>query len=254
MPQQETSAQWRGDLDYLVSALHREHRNLFHSVSPERFNDATRSLRAHIPSLAGHEIVVKLARLVALIGDGHTCLPLTEVPGFRRYPVRLYRYADGLFVQGIAREFADAVGGRLLAIGDTPAVDAYDAMRPLISHDNEMGITATAPTLLTIPEVLQACRVCDELEQASFVVQPLGGDRLTCTLPALKSLPADLVDARDGASSATPLWLQRSPEHNWCEYLAESGALYVQYARVRDGDTESLESCFFIVFGNVVHG
>src|ERR671939_1971942 len=135
-----TPAQWRADLDYLMTALEREHRNLSHSVSRERFDGAVRSLRARIPALAGHEIVVELARLVALVGDGHTRLPLTEVPGFRRYPLRLYQYADGLFVQAIAREHSPAAGARLLAIGDTPATEAYDAMRALISRDNEMGV------------------------------------------------------------------------------------------------------------------
>jgi hypothetical protein len=251
MPPRKTSAHWHADLDYLVDALRREHRNLFHSVSRERFDAAVRSLRTHIPFLARHEIVVELARLVALVGDGHTCLPLTEVPGFRRYALRLYHYADGLFVQGIAREHQGAAGGRLLAIGDTPAVDAYDAMRPLISHDNDMGIRAAAPTLLTIPEVLQACGVCDTLEHASFVVQSSSGEHLTCALHAVEVLPSDLADARDGAAAATPLWLQRPPEHNWCEYLTDSGALYVQYARVRDGQTESVESFFDQIFALV---
>src|SRR5437588_2411984 len=236
-----TPAQWRADLDYLVTALEREHRNLFHSVSRERFNGAARSLRARIPVLAGHEIVVGLARLVALVGDGHTRLPLTEVPGFRRYPLRLHQYADGLFVQAIAREHSAAAGARLLAIGDTPAPEAYDAMRELISRDNEMGVRATAPELLAIPEVLHARGVLGDPERVLYVVQRPSGEHLTCALHPAEALPADLAGAHDGAAAPPPLWLQRSPEQNWCTTLADARTLYVQYNRVRDTPEESVE-------------
>jgi len=243
-----TSAQWRADLDYLVEALGREHRNLFHSVSRESFDGAVRSLRARIPALDEHEIVVELARLVALVGDGHTSLPLVAIPGFRRYPLRLYHYADGLCVQAIAREHGATAGARLLAIGDTPATDAYDAMRPLISRDNEMGVKAAAPELLTIPEVLHARGVLADPEQATYVVQRPSGERVTCALRPVEALPADLADAHDGAATGSPLWLQRSPEHNWCMHLADVGALYVQYNRVRDGQDDSVAAFFDRVF------
>jgi C-terminal processing protease CtpA/Prc len=57
------------------------------------------------------------------------------------------------------------------------------------------------------------------------------------------ALPGDLADARDG-SAVPPLWLRRAPEHNWCEYLADAGALYVQYNQVRDGQEESVAAFF----------
>ncbi len=243
-----TAARWRADLDYLVEALGREHRNLFHSVSRESFDGAVRSLRARIPVLAGHEVVVELARLVALVGDGHTSLPLVVVPGFRRYPLRLYHYADGLCVQAIAREHGATAGARLLSIGDTPATDACDAMRPLISRDNEMGVRAAAPELLTIPEVLHARGVLADPERAAYVVQRPSGERVTCALRPVEALPADLADARDGAATGPPLWLQRPPEYNWCMHLADVGAVYAQYNRVRDGQDDSVAAFFDRVF------
>lgn len=243
-----TPAQWRADLDHLADALERDHRNLFHSVSRESFDGVVRSLCARIPVLDGHAIVVELARLVALVGDGHTRLPLTEVPGFRRYPLRLYHYADGLFVQAIAREHGSATGARLLAIGDTPATDAYDAMRALISRDNEMGVRAAAPELLTIPEVLHARGVLADPEHAAYLVQRPSGERVTYVLRPREALPTDLANARDGAATPPPLWLRRSPEHNWLISLTDAQTLYVQYSRVRDAPEESVEGFFDRVF------
>jgi hypothetical protein len=231
-----------------VKALECEHRNLFHMVSREHFDNTVRSLRARIPALRESQVLVELARLTALVGDGHTCFPLTEVPGFRRYPLQLYHYADGLFVQSISHEYAAAAGARLLAIGATPALDAYDAMRTLISRDNEMGVRSTAPMLLSIPEVLQACGVLHDPEHASFVMQYPSGARFTHILCPSGVPPTNLVDAGAGTTAAPPLWCRQSSEHNWFEYLEDAGALYVQLNQVRDGQDESLATFFDRIF------
>lgn len=242
-----TPQQWREDLSSLADGLRREHRNPFHTVSPEALDTAVRVLRRRIPSLDTHEIVVELARLIALIGDGHTVLRLADIAGFRRYPISLYRFSDGLFVRAIGREHAAAAGARLLAIGETPAHDAYEMMRPLVSRDNEMGMAATAPLYLGIPEVLAACHVVPDAERAVFMVQLPTGEVTALDLTALPTLPATMVDARDHADEPVPLWLRR-PDENWYEHLPESQALYVAYNRVRDGENERLETFFDRIF------
>jgi hypothetical protein len=190
---------------------------------------------------------VELARLVALIGDGHTVLRLTEIPNLRRYPIKLYRFSDGLFVRAIANEHVTAAGMRLLAIDDTPSNDAYEAMRPLVSHDNEMGMVAMAPVYLGIPEVLHARGVSSNPNRAAFIVQLPSGETTTLLLKPTPTLPADLVDACDGADEPVPLWL-RQPEENWYEYLPENQALYVAYNHVRDGAYERLVTFFDRIF------
>lgn len=245
------AARWREDLSDLVAALRREHRNPFHRTSREAFDGAVRHLHARVPSLADHEVVVELSRLVAMLGDGHTALRLAEVPGFRRYPLALYRYGDGLYVRAVGREHGAAAGARLLAVGGTPAEEAYEAMRPLVSRDNEMGVRATAPALLTIPEVLHARGVIEAPERTTFEVELRGGERVALSLDPGDGLPAEMVDTRDGAPAPTPLWLRRSPEENWFDYLPDSRALYLGYNRVRDGADETLATLFDRAFALV---
>ncbi len=250
MAEYVTAGQWREDLRHLVEALGREHRDLYHSTSPRAFREAVRALDARIPFLAAHEAVVELSRLVAMVGDGHTALRLPDVPGFRRYPLALYRYSDGLFVRAIARGHAHAAGARLRSIAGTPAEEAYEAMRSLISRDNEMGVRAQAPELLTIPEVLHAGGVTADPGRTTYDLELRGGERVTLELDAPERLPEDMVDARDVARAPTPLWL-RNPEENWVEYLADSRTLYVAYNRVRDSPGEGLAAFFDRVFGIV---
>ncbi len=231
----------------MVEGLRREHRNPFHTVSPEAFDKNVRALTMRIPSLANHEIVVELARLVASIGDGHTVFRLAEFSGFRRYPINLYRFSDGLCVRAVASEHEAGVGARLLAIEGTSVHDAYEAMRPLVSRDNEMGMAVVAPAYLEIPEILHARGVISDPERAVFTVQLPGGVVKTLSLKPTPTLPAGMVDAGDGATAPQPLWL-RQPEANWYEYLPDNRALYVAYNLVRDDTDERLETFFDRVF------
>src|SRR5579872_1901791 len=118
---QSRDDRWRQDLQYLASNLQTTHPNLFFQVKQQDFNQAVAQLDASIPSKADHEIMVEMARIVALAGDGHTSLWLTQNPaGFRTYPLKLYWFDDGLYVTQAASNLASALGTRLVAIGGTP--------------------------------------------------------------------------------------------------------------------------------------
>ena len=247
MPGSLTANQWREDLRYLADALEREHQDPYHTLSPRAFRSAVPALDGRIPFLAGHEVVVALARLLAGVGDGHTALRLTGVRGFHRFPLDIYMYSDGLFVRSVAREWAEIAGARLLSIGGIPACEAYEAVRAVVSRDNELVVRAQAPELLSVPEVLHACGVIPTPHGAAYELGLHDGARVVLQLEPVQELPPDMVDARGQAQRPTPHWLQR-PGENWYEYLPGSGTLYVAYNRVRDSDTERLAYFFDRVF------
>lgn len=244
-------AQWRDDLAHLDAALRREHRNLFHRLSPEAWNEAVRALHARIPSLVSHEAVCEFARLVAAVGDGHTALRLTDVPDLGRIPLSIERFHDGIHVQSITAEHAAAVGSRLLAINGTPAKEAWQAVRPLISRDNEMGVWAAAPGLLATPAVLHARGLSHDPDHARFEIQPPSGRRTTLLLRRVDGTPSAMVDARDAAAAPPPPWLRRSAEENGIDLLPDSGTLCFAYNRVRDAPGEPLTALFDRVFDQI---
>ena len=241
---------WREDLRFMASEMEKRHRNLFHSVSRERFGAAVRSLDARIPSLARHRIIVEMARIAAMVGDGHTNLAPTRDPkvGFRTYPLRLYFFADGLSVRAASREHADLAGARVVRIGSASADRAYAAVRELIGRDNEMGARFFAPHLLVMPEVLHALGLIDDMEDAAFTLETGGTVRTLHLAPAgpaeLLAPETDtswmprpgLVDARDGSARPTPLWLQAPEDRYRFVPLPEAKAVYVQYNQVGDKD------------------
>jgi tetratricopeptide (TPR) repeat protein len=244
--------QWRADLRLLAEEMPKRHRNLFHAMTREQFEEALKKLDERLPTLSRDEFVIEIARIVAMTEDGHTNLAdFAYAParlGFHSYPLTLYFYKDGLFVQSADREYANVVGARLLRIGNMSVEQALAAVRPLIFHDqhNEMGIKYFAPIMLVTPEILRATGVIGKTEDARFLFER-GGQQTTLTPKQMMrpnwegngsnffKLPG-WVDARDAATQPVPLWLKDVENLYWFEYLEDSRTVYVQYNGVANKD------------------
>src|SRR5262245_20462273 len=68
----EDARAWREDLRTMAQEMERRHRNLFHTMTREQFEAAVAALDARIPALERHQIIVEMARIAAMVGDGHT--------------------------------------------------------------------------------------------------------------------------------------------------------------------------------------
>ncbi len=256
---------WQQDLRVMADEMPRLHRNLFHTMTREQFQGAVEALRNRIPALARHQIIVAMARIAAMAGDGHTNIAPTRDPkiGFRTYPLKLSLFKDGLFVRAATRAHADIVGWRVVQIGNTPVDRACTAVRDIIGRDNEMDVKFFAPFLLAMPEVLHALALIDDMEHAAFTLEH-GGRQKTVTLapwgPAGLLAPdtdtswnasPGWIDARESAAAPTPLWLRDPGNKFWFEYMDDSKTMYVQYNQVGNKDSESVESFSNRVFSFV---
>jgi hypothetical protein len=251
----EEARAWQADIDYLAREMPLRHRKLYHTVSQQRFDAALRDLRTRVPGLARHQVVVELARIVALVGDGHTNVAPTRDPaiGFRSYPVMMYFFKDGLYIRAATAERADLVGARVIAIGSTPVDEAYRRVRELIGRDNEMGARYFAPHLLAMPEVLHALGLVEDMENATLLVEREGKRQIVTLAPSgpARMMPPDTdtswaplpgwVDAR-GTAETGALWLRRPEDKYSFDYLPAEKAWYVQFNQVTNKKEESIEA------------
>jgi tetratricopeptide (TPR) repeat protein len=249
-------AAWRDDLTYMAREMGRRHKNLYHTVSRARFDSAITALSRRVPSLERHQIIVEMARIVALVGDGHTNIAPTRDPkiGFHTLPIQLYFFKDGLFVRAADRAYADLSGARVVRIGPAAPEEAYRRVRDIIGRDNEMGARFFAPFLLAMPEVLHALGLSSHVDRATFVMER-GGRRSTVNLPAhgpIPMMPSDTdvswwpdrgwIDMRRSEETA-PLWLKEDPRnYYWFEYLPQSKLVYLQFNKVGDKEGANQES------------
>lgn len=247
-------ASWREDLAYMAREMARRHKNLYHTIPRAQFDSAVAAVDRRIPSLQRHQIIVEMAKIVALVGDGHTNLAPTRDPkiGFRILPLKLYWFTDGWFIRSASRSRADLVGAKIVRIGPAAPEEAYRRVRQIIGRDNEMGARFFAPFLLAMPAVLHALELSDHPDSATFVLEREGRRstvRLGSSSPAAL-MPSDTdvswwpdsgwVDLRRSDRPA-PLWLKEDPNnHYWFEYLPRSRLVYVQLNKVGNKEDESL--------------
>jgi hypothetical protein len=239
-----TADRWRQDLRYFASEAPKRHKNLFHVMTREQFETAVNLLDQRIPNLTREQIIVELQRIVAMIRDGHTRIqdfPFGPKVGFGSYPIYLYQYKDGLFVQAADPAYKETVGARVVKIGNATTAQAWARVSELVCRDgdNEMSVKAIAPVLLVIPEVLHALGIIDDVNGAPFVFERSGRQETIVLKPAADQFvanhgptwrkPANWVDARDAATAPTPLWLKDPQNFFWFEYLSQSRTVYVQY-------------------------
>jgi hypothetical protein len=247
-------ANWRADLAFLKSEMPKRHANLFHHMSSAQFDSALASIDSRLATLGRDGIIVELQKLAALIGDGHSNVgPWRDsVIAFHTLPVALYWFDDGLIVRSADSAHADLIGAKVIAIGLTPIDSAVARVRPLISHDNEMGIRAFTPFFLVMPEILKATGISPDVNRVRMEVEK-GGKRRSVTLSASGLFPmltgdADKSwlarqgwsDARNGAPPA--LWLSDPLNLYWFTYLETEKALYAQINTIQQKSGDSLNA------------
>jgi len=253
-----TPDQWREDLRFLQQAIHQDYPFLFKKIDAATFDASVEGLHASIPEMEPHEIMVGLARLVASFEYGHTVLGYWEgkVP-LHELPVVLYHFDDGIYLQGVHRDYQALAGARLLGIEGVPIDSVLALMRPVVPAENDMFVKAYGIHYLTFPEFLHAQRVIPELKTTLNLQLEKGGQAFDAQVTAVPSqrfprqygmvVPgADWVESRD--LSETPLYLRQLDKIYRMEYLPDHKVLYVRQSQVQDQEGEDIPTFYEGVF------
>jgi Peptidase family S41 len=222
---------WRDDLHTLTASLPLLHPNLYFQVSPDEFQSAAAALDQQIPGLTDSQIIVKMAELVAKVGDAHTNLGLTQsAVGFRTFPLRVQWFDDGLFVIAALPGAEQAIGKRVTRIGGADILAAYSDVVPLISAENDVWRLRVSEDYLVVPEVLEAAGVISSADSAEFEFNDSTGTSFTLELQAYPVAAArNWIYVPDLTSAAVPLYRKLNNQNYWFQYLSDSRTLYFKY-------------------------
>ena len=242
---------WQSDLDFLAQAIREGHPDPFANMDRRAFDQAVARLHKKIPPLKRHEIIVEFARIVAMLRDGHSALGFTwdDKIAFKRLPIRFYLYSDGLFVQSATKENEKFLGAKVIRIGKMSVDDALERIRPIIHGDNEMAFKDIVTSRLSMPEVLQALRITEDQQEASFEFEMKDAGRITTTVKAIPAgVSVQLIPARTRSTNPLPLYLKNPQANYWFEYLEGPRIVYVKFNAVQNSDEESISAFFARVF------
>src|ERR1700722_4206947 len=114
--QRFSTAARQQDLNYVANQVPKLHANFFFQLDPAVYQQAVAALQAQISTLTDSEYYVQLAALIAMAGDAHTTISLTNTAavnaGFLRFPLQFRWLADGVFVTAASAAYSQALGAR----------------------------------------------------------------------------------------------------------------------------------------------
>ena len=228
------AAQWNADIDYLATQLPKVHPNPFRYVTRDEFNARIAALKEQTPGLSDTEIAIRLQQIVALIGDGHTELSLSIAPE-TYFPLRFYRFEDGIFVTKTTLESRRACGTRLVAIDGVSAEEVYARITTIISHENDAWVKSRAPIAMSRAEALRALGVVASTDTATFTFESSRGFTFDLVLhPISRADALKSILAADVTTPSVPLYRRHGELNYWYDWNPATGLLYIKYNRCSD--------------------
>lgn len=259
-----STKEWQDDLRFLQSTVHTDYSFLFKKTTATDFDKAVDELYKAIPNLEEHEIIVGFARIVSSFKYGHTVLGFRNLSGkFHQLPLNLYHFNDGVYVQGVHKDYEKALGAKVIAIAGMPIEAALKAIYPVVPAENDQFVKAYGFRYLISPEVLHAQGVIRELsnvieltlekEGKSFklVFNAMPGDEKVPLKYGLVQQQGDWLDARNG--DKTPLYLKNLDKIYYFEYLPEKKTLYIRQSQIQDDPSENIPAFYDRVFDFVAN-
>jgi len=246
---------WQTDLAYLADALSRYHPDAFHSISRANFQSRVKAISQRIPRMNDAATIVALKQLVAAIGDAHTGFGFSSKPpmSFFIFPIKAYRYSDGVYIQAAAPAYRDLVGARIASIGGVPIDEAERRLDTVADASNSWTRRWWLPFTFR-GEVFKALGLSPTAAGARFGTD-LHGRVRAVEIPVLRepftvgyNLGAPPgSDWIDGRSGNVPLYLQHLEQPLWFA-PAGNATLYVRCSIVGDSNGETFDGFFALAF------
>ena len=244
--------QWQYDLDFFARRMKQMHWDLYANVSQTDFSNDVEQLKRDVPKLEDHQVALRLKRIVARVGDGHTSVPLRkpDEDTVLSLPLILYQFTDGLYVRAADEAHKDLLGARLLKFGTLDAADAFEKVKPYCSVDNAMGYLDGVPLLLSSPLILQEIGATDNLERAELTLRLRDGAQRTVKLEPVRvtagghgqeSETESWPRAHELSGAPVPLYLQKRESTLWRQYLPERKLVYVFFGAIADPTDSTIE-------------
>jgi hypothetical protein len=232
---------WTNDLAFLLAEIERANSEYRNRPLPANFIAAVEKLRREIPGSSNEQILVEMNRALAILNQGHTSLWEPKgngpIPG-RILPVTFHLFPEGLFIINAAPQHQDLIGSKVIAIGDTPAVEALRKVAETISGDGDMEYVWKGAYFTSYAPFLKGLGIIDTIDSAELTLEGKGAGGRRIVLQTTSDL--GWFDAAAPGRQVVSLNGYRGIQYHSERAVPEHDALYVQFNQVRDDKEESL--------------
>jgi hypothetical protein len=178
-----TVPQMREDLTYLRDVFGAKDKS-FDARGRAEFNTFVTDTIAHVDSLDPPQFALAVARAVAIPHNTHTVAYPQAF--FHSLPLRLWWFADGLYVVKAHPDFANLIGARIEKFGELTPQEASRRLRPYLSG-HEPWANWYSANWLAFLEPLHAIGASASEEKASITFRLADGSEKTLEMPVRPS-------------------------------------------------------------------
>jgi tetratricopeptide (TPR) repeat protein len=253
----QSAGEWQSDLKYLQQKVHSDYSNLFYKISAADWDKAVEEFNSQIPGMDNDQIITGFVKLIGLFQIGHTRVHVGSLQydpdnlRLHTYPFQMYQFSDGVYILRADKKYEQAVGGKVLKIGNMETSEALDEITPLVNYENEFGLKSNIMYYMTIPEFLKTQGISDSKDEIvvsylkngkeeNVVIKAEVPERIFSETGLVT--PAGWTEARKPGDR--PLWQKDGSSFRFMEYLPENKTLYVRHSVVNDDSNKTIKLFF----------
>jgi hypothetical protein len=220
-----SAPRWRADIRAMIDNIERYHKSPFHYTSKAKLEKAAATLEDQVSALPAEAIPVRMAQIVALVGDGHTRLIEPPHPA---YPIRVYWFGNDLRIISTTADSQEPLGGKLERIGQYGVQEVRARLRSLLPQNENRWLEMNrSPALLTDATILFTLGIAMDPNHVSIQMVRDDGVELKRSLTALPEGIDDIHWIQP--FSTPPLYLAHQNEAFWFTTLPGTTSTYVVF-------------------------
>jgi hypothetical protein len=135
-------------------------------------------------------------------------------------------------------EYSDALGARVVRIGESTPDQLLLKLAPYIAYENDSWLRSVATQYLTEPAFLRHLNLLGSDKRIVLTLQKPGKPLFTISVAIPDDMPK-LVSFREALHVETPFYLSNPSKYYWYQYLEDSKTLYIQYNRCENDPRQS---------------
>jgi hypothetical protein len=223
-----SSWQWREDLQFLARELPKRHANAFHFTPRERFERAVADLDMQLEKADADTAWVGLQRVTGLIGDAHTYLQTPQDSA--DFPIDISRFGEDYRIVSVDPGLQNALGARVVKVGDVPVASAAQLCRELFSRDeNPLSSDSFVSNALATGATLHGLGITHDRNRAVYTLVDDKGREFTLDVHSPAGDAAPVKPFKE-----PPLYMQNPEQPFACKYLDEARTLYCNVRTMRN--------------------
>ena len=238
---QNEGKKWTEVLDFLYEELPKRHKNLYFNISETDYLESIRSLEKDLPGLENDEIKVRIAQIIAAVGDAHTSI---NIPVYYLCPLEFYWFADGIYSINTSKTDEILLYKRITHIDGMEIEKVIETLSTIISHENQSFLKSLLPKYLPAIEFLYGLKIAHNVNGMTVAFLNEKGDQEEWFV---NSHPfheyAELLQSNriNIAEDLLPLYRKNSDQNYWIEYIEKAKTLYFNYNVCKEMAKESVD-------------